>query len=116
MKFAQFQSTYKEAPIQTYEQTGRELEAKYYRNKEQASLLRQGLANTKVEDRNINVLANATTDVENLLAETNGKWHYASNKMYEARDRLTTDKLLTASIEDYSKSAAAKANEQKRFE
>ena len=116
MKFAQFQSTYKPIPTQVYEQTGKELEAKYYQNREQSSLLRQGLANAKVEDRNIGHLAKATTDVEDLLNNVDGKWHYASNVLYNAKDRIVGDKALNASMEDYAKSQSAKQNEQKRFE
>ena len=116
MKFAQFQSTYKPLPIETYERTGQELEAKYYRNREQSSLLRQGLSNTKVEDRNIGHLAKAVTDVEGMLDEVNGKWHYASNTLYKAKDRLINDKVLDASIEDYAKSQTSKTEQQKRLE
>ena len=116
MKFAQFQSTYKPLPIETYERTGQELEAKYYRNREQSSLLRQGLSNTKVEDRNIGHLAKAVTDVEGMLDEVNGKWHYASNTLYKAKDRLINDKVLGASIEDYAKSQTSKTEQQKRLE
>ena len=116
MKFAQFQSTYKPLPISTYERTGTELEAKYYRNREQSSLLRQALANTKVEDRNIGHLAKATSDVENIFNQVNGKWHYATDALYNAKDRLVNDKVLNASIEDYAKSQATKASEQERFE
>lgn len=116
MKFAQFQSTYKPLPLDVYEKTGQELEEKYYRNREQSSLLRQALSNTKVEDRNIGALAKATTDVENILSQVDGKWHYASNILYNAKDRLLNDKVLTASIEDYAKSQAAKEVEQKKFQ
>lgn len=116
MKFAQFQSTYKPLPLDVYERTGQELEEKYYRNREQSSLLRQALSNTKVEDRNIGALAKATTDVENILSQVDGKWHYANNLLYNAKDRLITDKVLTASIEDFAKSQTAKQNEQKRFD
>lgn len=116
MKFAQFQSTYKPLPLDVYERTGQELEEKYYRNREQSSLLRQALSNTKVEDRNIGALAKATTDVENILSQVDGKWHYANNLLYNAKDRLITDKVLNASIEDFAKSQTAKQNEQKRFE
>jgi len=116
MKFAQFQSTYKPLPISTYERTGELLESKYYRNREQSSLLRQAMANVKVEDRNIGHLAKATTDVENMLNEVNGKWHYASNILYNAKDRLTNDKALNASMEDYAKEQATKQDVQKQFE
>ena len=116
MRFAQFQSTYKPIPTQVYEQTGKELEAKYYQNREQSSLLRQGLSNAKVEDRNIEHLAKATTDVENLLEQVNGKWHYASNVLYNAKDRIIGDKALNASMEDYAKAQATKADVQKQFE
>ena len=116
MKFAQFQSTYKSIPTQVYEQTGKELEAKYYENRQQSSLLRQGLSNAKVEDRNIGHLAKATTDVENMLDQVDGKWHYASNTLYNAKDRITGDKALNASMEDYAKAQATKADVQKQFE
>jgi hypothetical protein len=116
MKFAQFQSTYKPRPIDVYERTGQELEAKYYKNREETSILRQAMANSKVEDRNLSVLARATSDVENLLETVDGKWHYASNILYKAKERLTGDKLLSASMEDYAKLQATKTDLQKRHE
>ncbi|MCK9429718.1 MAG: hypothetical protein M0R17_06905 [Candidatus Omnitrophica bacterium] len=116
MKFAQFQSTYKPIPTDVYERTGQELEAKYYKNRQDSSLLRQAMANTKVENRNIGILAKATTDVENMLEDVNGKWHYASNILYNAKDRITNDKALNASMEDYAKAQNTKLAVQKQFE
>lgn len=116
MKFAQFQSTYKPLPIQTYEQTGRELETKYFNNKQQASLFRQGMSNTKVEDRNLGILAKTTSDVEGMLNEVNNNWQYAGNILFNAKDRIVNDKALNASMEDYAKSQAAKTEQQKRME
>lgn len=113
MKFAQFQSTYKNLPLDVFERTGQELETKYYKNREASSLLRQGLSNAKVEDRNIGILAKATNDVENKLNGVNGKWHYASNILFDAKDRIVNDKALSASLEDYAKSQASKAEQQK---
>lgn len=115
MKFAQFQSTYKPLPIQTYEQTGRELETKYFNNRQQASLFRQGMANTKVEDRNLGILAKTTSDVEGMLNEVNNNWQYASNVLYNAKDRIVNDKALNASMEDYAKSQATKQDLQDQF-
>ena len=116
MKFAQFQSTYKPIPTDVYERTGQELEAKYFKNKQEYSLLRQAMANSKVEDRNIGILAKVTTDVENTLKEVNGKWHYAGNILFDAKDRIINDKELAASMEDYAKSQNAKTELQKKFE
>ena len=116
MKFATFQSTYKPLPIETYERTGQELEAKYYKNREDSSQLRQYMSKLQVEDRNIGHLAKATTDVENMFDQIDGKWHRAGNILFNAKERIIQDKALNASIEDYAKSQAQKAEQQKRFE
>jgi len=116
MKFAQFQSTYKGSPLEVYEKTGELLEAKYYKNREENSLLRQSLSNIQVEDRNIGHLAKATSDIESILDSVGDQWHYANNALYEAKQRLLGDKALAISMEDYAKSQATKAEMQKRFE
>jgi hypothetical protein len=116
MKFAQFQSTYKPLPIQTYEQTGQALENSYYKNREQSSMLRQAMSNTKVEDRNLNILAKATTDTEQILNSVNGQWQYATNALFNAKDRIVNDKALNASVEDYAKKTSEQTELQKRFE
>jgi hypothetical protein len=116
MKFAQFQSTYKPLPIQTYEETGQALENSYYKNREQSSLLRQAMSNTKVEDSNLNILAKATTDTEQILSGVNGQWQYATNALFNAKDRIVNDKALNASVEDYAKRTAEQTDLQKRFE
>lgn len=116
MKFATFQSTYKPLPIDVYERTGQELEAKYYKNRDESSQLRQYMSKLQVEDRNIGHLAKATTDVETMFDQIDDKWHRAGNILYNAKDRIIQDKALNASIEDYAKSQSQKAEQQKRFE
>lgn len=116
MKFAQFQSTYKGLPLEVFEKTGQVLEEKYYKNREESSQLRQYLSTMNVEDRNMGHLAKATSDVESMLEEVNGKWHYANNILYNAKERIGGDKLLKASMEDYQKSETYRAEQQKRFE
>jgi len=116
MKFATFESTYKPLPIETYERTGQELEAKYYKNREDSSQLRQYMSKLQVEDRNIGHLAKATTDVENMFDQIDGKWHRAGNILFNAKERIIQDKALNASIEDYEPYLAQKTEQQKRFE
>lgn len=99
-EFATFKPTYKPLPLETFAETGRQMQERYYQNRDAADKLFSAISNSNTFDQDRQVVETALSDIDAAMSSIGGEYDKAGNVIRDIVKRLDGDKVLKAAVQD----------------